>query len=68
MAALYDSILIDLQFSTEQLGGITTARALLQAVSTPLWGYLTDRFSRKLIPVIGFDCDYNSLDFLFVSL
>jgi MFS family permease len=53
MAALYDSIQIDLQFSTEQLGGITTARALLQAISTPLWGYLADKFSRKLILAIG---------------
>ncbi len=53
MAALYDSIQIDLGFSTEQLGGITTARALLQAVSTPIWGYFADKFSRKLILALG---------------
>jgi MFS family permease len=38
---------------TERLGAITTARALLQAVSSPLWGWLSDRYSRKLLLGIG---------------
>ena len=54
MAALYGPIKGRFpEIGTERLGAITTARALLQAVSSPLWGWLADRYSRKLILGIG---------------
>jgi MFS family permease len=53
MAALYGPIKRRTDIGTEGLGAITTARALLQAVSSPLWGWLSDRYSRKLILGIG---------------
>lgn len=53
LSSLYTPIQNSLNFSLTQLGTITTARALLQAVSTPFWGWLSDKFSRKLILSIG---------------
>jgi MFS family permease len=53
LSALYEPIRADLGFGATQLGAITTARALLQAVSTPIWGYFSDRYSRKLLLSIG---------------
>ncbi|MGC9777702.1 MAG: MFS transporter [Candidatus Heimdallarchaeota archaeon] len=53
VTALYEPLQLNLGFNTEQLGAITTARALLQAVSSPIWGWFSDRFSRKLILAIG---------------
>lgn len=35
------------------LGQIGTIRNLLQSVSAPVWGYLSDRFSRKAVIVFG---------------
>jgi MFS family permease len=36
-----------------QLGMIGTTRNILQATTTPLWGYAADRFSRKKVLVLG---------------
>ncbi|MFW9921825.1 MAG: spinster family MFS transporter [Candidatus Thorarchaeota archaeon] len=53
LPALYTPIQNDLGFSLGDLGGITAARSLLQAITTPLWGWLSDKYSRKIILAIG---------------
>jgi MFS family permease len=35
------------------LGLITTIRNILQSVSTPIWGYFSDKMSRKVVILIG---------------
>ena len=54
LSSMYDPIATSLGLSdATSMGSITTARALLQAISSPFWGWLSDRFSRKLILAIG---------------
>ncbi|MEA2070973.1 MAG: MFS transporter [Asgard group archaeon] len=53
LSALYTPIQSTLGFSLTKLGAITTARALLQSVSTPVWGWFSDKFSRKFILSLG---------------
>ena len=53
LSALYTPLQSQLGFSAQDLGAITTARALLQAISTPIWGWFGDRFSRKVLLAIG---------------
>ena len=36
-----------------QLGALTGIRSFLQAATTPIWGWLSDRYSRKLILTLG---------------
>jgi len=35
------------------LGLITTIRNILQSISTPIWGYFSDKMSRKVVILIG---------------
>ena len=51
--SLYTQIGNSLGLNALQLGSLTTGRALLQAVSTPLWGWWADRHSRKKVLAIG---------------
>ncbi len=54
LSSMYDPIATSLSLTdSTSLGAITTARALLQAVSSPIWGWLSDKFSRKFILSIG---------------
>jgi len=54
LSSMYNPIATSLGLSdATSMGSITTARALLQAISSPFWGWLSDRFSRKLILAIG---------------
>lgn len=53
LSALYQPIQLSLGFNLTQLGAITTARALLQSASTPIWGWFSDKFSRKKILSLG---------------
>lgn len=39
--------------SYANLGVISTIRNLLQAISSPFWGYLSDKMSRKLVIMFG---------------
>jgi MFS family permease len=39
--------------SYTNLGTIGTIRTLLQAIFTPFWGYISDRYSRKKVIMIG---------------
>jgi MFS family permease len=49
----YTSVGRDLSLTRSALGFITTTQAGVQAVLTPLWGFLADRGSRKKVLVIG---------------
>ena len=54
LSSMYNPIATSLGIAdATSLGAITTARAHLQAVSSPVWGWLSDKFSRKLILSIG---------------
>ena len=53
MSVLFPAIRSALNFSYGGLGQIAGWRNLLQAISSPLWGYLADRFSRKWVIVFG---------------
>jgi len=56
--ALYPFLLSSIQASTgislPNLGLISTAQGLTQSISTPVWGWLNDRHSRK--KVLAFGC------------
>jgi MFS family permease len=54
LPALYQQIGTDLGLSALQLGTITGVRSLLQSVTTPIWGWWSDKHSRKL--VLSFGC------------
>jgi len=43
-------------YSLTQLGWISSIRAFLQALFTPVWGYLSDRYSRRY--VLTFACAF----------
>ncbi len=53
MSVLYPAVRAALGMSYGDLGQISGWRNLLQSVSSPVWGYLADRFSRKWIVVLG---------------
>jgi MFS family permease len=53
MSVLYPAIRQDLNFGYGGLGQIAGWRNLVQALSSPFWGYLADRYSRKWIIVFG---------------
>lgn len=53
LPVLYSDIQFTTSLSIQQLGNITLARALLQSVSSPIWGWLSDKYSRKTILGIG---------------
>ncbi len=43
-----------ISITLDQLGWITTVRSLLQAITTPMWGWWNDKHSRK--KVLAFGC------------
>ena len=53
MSVLFPAIREALDFGYGGLGRIAGWRNLVQAVSSPFWGYLSDRVSRKWIIVFG---------------
>lgn len=53
MSVLFPAIRDALSFGYRGLGRIAGWRNLVQALSSPLWGYVADRFSRKWIIVFG---------------
>ena len=53
LPAVYAPIQKELGFSIAQLGLLTAIRALLQSLSTPAWGWLSDKYSRKKILATG---------------
>jgi len=53
LPVMYSSVQVTTGLSIQQLGNVTLARALLQSISSPLWGWLSDRYSRKMILGIG---------------
>jgi len=54
LSSMYDPIATSLGIAdATSLGSITAVRALLQSVSSPFWGWLSDTFSRRLILSIG---------------
>ncbi len=53
LPAVYGALERTLGFSPTQNGAITAARSLLQSLSTPVWGWFSDRFSRKKLLASG---------------
>jgi MFS family permease len=51
--SVYEQIQGTLGLSVVELGNLTGVRSLLQAVTTPLWGWWSDKHSRKLVLAIG---------------
>ena len=52
--AVYRNLEQEFSLSLEQLGLVTTIRSILQAFSTPFWGWISDKYSRK--KVLSFGC------------
>lgn len=53
LPTLFPAIRTALGLSYTALGVIAGIRNILQPLSSPVWGYLTDRFSRKKVLVFG---------------
>lgn len=53
LPALYAQIGSSLSLSALQLGTITGVRSLLQSVTTPIWGWWSDKHSRKRVLSLG---------------
>jgi MFS family permease len=53
MSVLFPTLQALWGLSYANLGVISTIRNLLQALSSPFWGYLSDKISRKLVIFIG---------------
>jgi MFS family permease len=53
LPALYEQIGYSLNLSALELGTITGVRSLLQAVTTPIWGWWSDKHSRKAVLACG---------------
>jgi MFS family permease len=53
LPALYEQIGLSLNLDAFQLGAITGVRSFLQAVTTPIWGWWSDRHSRKRVLSAG---------------
>ena len=51
--SVYAEVQSTLGLSIIQLGALTAIRSFLQAASTPIWGWLSDRYSRKRILTLG---------------
>jgi len=51
--AVYNPVEVEFGLSTTQLGAITAVRAVLQAIFTPFWGIMSDKYSRKKILAFG---------------
>lgn len=53
LSVLFPAIRQALNIGYGELGQITGWKNILQSLSTPVWGYVADRFSRKWIIVFG---------------
>lgn len=53
LPAVYNPLQQQLGFTLIQLGTLTAIGTLLQSVSTPIWGYLSDTRSRKTVLSLG---------------
>lgn len=53
MSVLFPTLQAIWGLSYSNLGVISTVRNLLQAVSSPFWGYLSDKVSRKKVIIFG---------------
>jgi MFS family permease len=53
LPALYEQIGYSLKLDAFQLGTITGVRSLLQSVTTPIWGWWSDKHSRKAVLACG---------------
>nr|MDO8133527.1 MFS transporter [Candidatus Njordarchaeum guaymaensis] len=53
LPSLYQQIGTSLGLDSLQLGTITGVRSFLQAVTTPIWGWLSDKHSRKRVLAFG---------------
>ena len=53
LSALYDQIGLSLSLNAFQLGTLEGVRSFLQSVTTPLWGWWSDKHSRKLALASG---------------
>ncbi len=51
--SVYEQIQGTLGLDIVQLGNLTGVRSLLQALTTPIWGWWSDKHSRKLVLAIG---------------
>jgi MFS family permease len=51
--AVYEQVQGTLGLGVVELGNLTGVRSLLQAISTPLWGWWSDKHSRKRVLAIG---------------
>jgi MFS family permease len=66
LPSLYEQIGTSLGLNTLQLGTITGVRSFLQAVTTPIWGWWSDKHSRKR--VLAFGCWFWGIFTLLVGL
>jgi MFS family permease len=66
LPALYEQIGYSLRLNAFELGTITGIRSLLQAVTTPIWGWWSDKHSRK--GVLAFGCFIWGLCTLFTAI
>lgn len=53
MSVLFPTLQAIWGLSYSNLGVISTIRNLLQSISSPFWGFLADRFSRKNVIIFG---------------
>jgi MFS family permease len=53
MSVLFPTLQAIWGLSYSNLGVISTIRNLLQSISSPFWGYISDKMSRKLVILIG---------------
>ena len=53
MSVLFPTLQAIWGLSYSNLGVISTIRNLLQSISSPFWGFISDKFSRKLIILLG---------------
>jgi MFS family permease len=53
MSVLFPTLQAIWGLSYSNLGVISTIRNLLQSISSPFWGYISDKISRKLVILIG---------------
>ena len=53
MGILYPAVKALWGLSNFELGLVGTVRTVMAAISSPLWGYAADRWSRKMVLFIG---------------
>ena len=51
--SVYRNLEQEFSLNPGQLGMITAIRSLLQAISTPFWGWMADKYSRKKLLALG---------------